>query len=148
LFTFAVTSVHDLWNLNQGCNIIFVTAQVTNNNFRVNIFTKYFICQLHLIVYRLHWILSAMVAPEISRRRGYVPRRGAMQISSWLSVRYILTYFIYLIYTIAATPTNVYDRTYYLLCRPFKNWWLRNLHFKFQPANGHTQYGLYDLRRR
>ena len=47
LFTFAVTSVYDLWNLNQSCNIILVTAQVTNN-FRVNIFLNYFICQLHL----------------------------------------------------------------------------------------------------
>jgi hypothetical protein len=39
-------------------------------------------------------IPNSVLAPDISRRRGYVPRQGAMQIFSWLSVQYILTFYI------------------------------------------------------
>ena len=79
-FTFAVTSVHDLWNLNQSCNIILVTAQVTNN-FTVNSFLKYFICQLHLIVYTviISW-KKAVIVPCLIALIQYNWQLGCLRI--------------------------------------------------------------------
>jgi hypothetical protein len=81
LFTFAVTvhrfMIFEIWT---KAVTILVTAQVTNN-FRVNIFLKYFICQLHLIVYTvtISWN-KAVIVPCLIALVQYNWQLGCLRI--------------------------------------------------------------------